>query len=61
MLDETKVTGSQVVEVAVKAQVLSTRSDLYKSLRFFYKKEISHTTMNEASVNFTFWGNPYPL
>lgn len=43
MLDETKVTGSQVVEVAVTAQVLSTRSDLYKSLRFFFSKKKSVT------------------
>ena len=31
MLDETKNTGSQVVEAAVMAYVLSTRSDIKKA------------------------------
>ncbi len=45
ILAATKVTGSQVVEVAVMAYALSTRSDIHKSLRFHCLKEISHTAI----------------
>jgi len=56
MLVVTKVTGSQFVEVAVMAHVLSTRSGMHKSLRLHCLRRISNTAIIRASVNFLHFG-----
>lgn len=50
---QTKVTGSQVVEKAVTAHALSTRSFMHKSQRPAFFAVISYTTMRQAMVNFS--------
>lgn len=53
ILVETKVTGSQVAEVAVIAIVLSTRSDNHIKLTPLLLKKVSHTVIKQVSVNFS--------